>query len=124
MDVDSFDQLYTVMTAILYAYLLFTAFSNYFRLRKEPLLFDSKFLCPSRCEISACLDPDGYVEYIRPHMLLTGIFCSVFLLYEVFAMIFQGMLPLWLDITLMFVLPLLFVVYIAVVFVHGAKRYW
>lgn len=52
------------------------------RLRREWYLIDNKFLLPGNCTAADCKDPDGFLEYISPKLLIFGIALIVFgLLY-------------------------------------------
>lgn len=53
------------------------AFRTYFRLRKEWYIFNSVFLRPSECPVEECLDPDAYLEYLSPKLLVLGAVCMV-----------------------------------------------
>ena len=48
---------------------LFTAL----RLRRETKLFDSQVLYPGGLRKEDCRDPEGFIAYMRPRMLLLGV---------------------------------------------------
>lgn len=47
----------------------------YFRLRKYWAPFEHRFLLPANCPPDKCLDPDGFLEYIFPRLLIFGVLC-------------------------------------------------
>lgn len=53
------------------------ALYTYFRLRKSWGFFDNKFLLPGNCPPEECLDPEGFLEYIHPRLLILGVLCCV-----------------------------------------------
>lgn len=55
------------------AYALYT----YLRLNREWRIFNNAFLRPANCPAAECNDPDGFLEYVHPRLLLVGIACLV-----------------------------------------------
>ena len=53
------------------------ALYTYLRLRREWRIFNNAFLRPANCPASACKDPDGFLEYAHPRLLLVAIACIV-----------------------------------------------
>lgn len=70
---------------LLFSFLLFGLMCLYtaFRLWREKALFDSFILYPGNCKRPDCLDPDGFMAYIRPRVTIFGVLCIVISLYYV-----------------------------------------
>ena len=51
-------------------------FYTVFRLRRERVLFDNKLLYPGGCTKDDCLDPDGFIDYILPRLIIIGVALS------------------------------------------------
>lgn len=45
-------------------------FYTVFRLRRDRVLFDNKLLYPGGCTKDDCLDPDGFIDYILPRLII------------------------------------------------------
>lgn len=100
-------------------YLIYTVI----RLKRECMLFDSKVLYPGNCSKDDCLDPDGFMDYIAPRMLIFAlglILCGGF-----------SALVLWvpglkskLTATLELVLPLAVLGWYIFVSRKAAREFW
>ena len=62
-------------------------FYTVFRLRRDRVLFDNKLLYPGGCTKDDCLDPDGFIDYILPRLIIIGaafLLCGAFTAIVVF----------------------------------------
>lgn len=62
-------------------------FYTVFRLRRDRVLFDNKLLYPGGCTKDDCLDPDGFIDYILPRLIIIGaafLLCGAFTALVVF----------------------------------------
>ena len=69
-----------VMIVLLPAVALYL-FYTVFRLRRDRVLFDNKLLYPGGCTKDDCLDPDGFIDYILPRLIIIGaafLLCGAF----------------------------------------------
>ena len=60
-----------VMIVLLPAVALYL-FYTVFRLRRDRVLFDNKLLYPGGCTKDDCIDPDGFIDYILPRLIIIG----------------------------------------------------
>ena len=75
-----------VMIVLLPAVALYL-FYTVFRLRRDRVLFDNKLLYPGGCTKDDCLDPDGFIDYILPRLIIIGVaflLCGAFTALVVF----------------------------------------
>ena len=62
-------------------------FYTVFRLRRDRVLFDNKLLYPGGCTKDDCIDPDGFIDYILPRLIIIGaafLLCGAFTAIVVF----------------------------------------
>ena len=75
-----------VMIVLLPAVALYL-FYTVFRLRRDRVLFDNKLLYPGGCTKDDCRDPDGFIDYILPRLIIIGaafLLCGAFTALVVF----------------------------------------
>ena len=75
-----------VMIVLLPAVALYL-FYTVFRLRRDRVLFDNKLLYPGGCTKDDCIDPDGFIDYILPRLIIIGaafLLCGAFTALVVF----------------------------------------
>ncbi len=60
-------------------YCLYTAY----RLTKATELFDNMLLYPGNCPKELCLDPEGFMAYMRPRIAIFGTLCLPLAAYYV-----------------------------------------
>ena len=56
------------------------------RLKKEQALFPNRLMYPNYCRIVECVDPEGFMDYVRPRLTILSVimllFGAVFLLQQ------------------------------------------
>ena len=78
-------------------------FYTVFRLRRDRVLFDNKLLYPGGCTKDDCLDPDGFIDYILPRLIIIGtLVCNI----------------------LEIVFPIAAIAWYSFVSRHAAREYW
>lgn len=93
------------------------------RLRRECMLFPNKILYPGNCRPEDCIDVDGFMDFILPRLLITGLLmlaCAV--AYGVCAIALK-MDNVVLDVASM-VVPVGILVLYAVIQRKAYKLYW
>jgi hypothetical protein len=74
-------------------YAVYTAF----RLSRERVLFDNKFLYPANCSPDGCKDANGFIAFILPRLWILGLVCLGLAAVTVLANYTTalGFLPVW-----------------------------
>jgi len=70
---DGFELYFNIITLFAGGYLLYT----WFKLRQTGHLFANQLLVPKDIDPSHCLDEEGYIAYISPRILISGLICAV-----------------------------------------------
>ena len=96
---------------------------GFLRLNREKTLFPHRFLYPNYCPHDECIDPDGYIEYIRPKL---AIFSGIMLLSGVTLFVSYFVLELRGVSTLLgvYVAPFIAYLYYTSCLKKAAKLYW
>lgn len=118
MDQNSFSLLFTLLYLACGAYCLYT----WVRLRFGGGLYNSPLLIPQGLTVSDCLDPEGYVRYISPCVLILGLVVFLAAAADLFSTAFLP-LPDWVSIVTI-VLPFGVLIWYAVWFHRAQSRYW
>lgn len=50
----------------------------WYRLQAVGRLFENSLLIPKDSRIKDCVDPDGYIRYLKPRLLVLGVFLLLF----------------------------------------------
>lgn len=98
-------------------------FYTVFRLRRDRVLFDNKLLYPGGCTKDDCLDPDGFVDYILPRLIIIGtafLLCGAFTALVVFIPAMDTLVCNILEI----VFPIAAIAWYSFVSRHAAREYW
>lgn len=117
------DRTFSYLAVLLLVYLGATSLANYIKLRRENYLFPSKTLYPGSCSDTDCLDPDGYIEYILPKLLIMFIGCLLGIIFEALLLFVFTSLPGWVELICMG-LELAMFIWLMIVFNRAAKRFW
>ena len=94
-----------------------------FRLRRDRVLFDNKLLYPGGCTKDDCLDPDGFIDYILPRLIIIGaafLLCGAFTALVVFIPAMDTLVCNILEI----VFPIAAIAWYSFVSRHAAREYW
>lgn len=113
------DYLMMVLLFGLGLYMIYTII----KLKRECILFDSKILYPGGCNKDDCVDPDGFIDYISPRMLISGIaliLCGALTAAVKWIPGFGNKVTSILEL----VLPLFVVVWYVFISKKAAKTYW
>ena len=111
-----------VMIVLLPAVALYL-FYTVFRLRRDRVLFDNKLLYPGGCTKDDCLDPDGFIDYILPRLIIIGaafLLCGAFTALVVFIPAMDTLVCNILEI----VFPIAAIAWYSFVSRHAAREYW
>lgn len=73
MDMTAFDLYFNIITLVAGIYFLYT----WWKLRSANRLFANQLLVPKDAKPADCLDEEGYIEYIKPRLLVAGIACTL-----------------------------------------------
>ena len=98
-------------------------FYTVFRLRRDRVLFDNKLLYPGGCTKDDCLDPDGFIDYILPRLIIIGVaflLCGAFTALVVFVPAMDTLVCNILEI----VFPIAAIAWYSFVSRHAAREYW
>ena len=98
-------------------------FYTVFRLRRDRVLFDNKLLYPGGCTKDDCLDPDGFIDYILPRLIIIGaafLLCGAFTALVVFTPAMDTLVCNILEI----VFPIAAIAWYSFVSRHAAREYW
>lgn len=98
-------------------------FYTVFRLRRDRVLFDNKLLYPGGCTKDDCLDPDGFIDYILPRLIIIGaafLLCGAFTVLVVFIPAMDTLVCNILEI----VFPIAAIAWYSFVSRHAAREYW
>lgn len=119
---ENMDMMFRYLALFLLLYVGVTSLMGYIKLRRERVLFPSKTLYPANCSEDNCLDPDGFIEYILPRLLVMSIGCLLGVAFELLTM-FVLTVP---DtaIYVMFGLEFVMIVWLMIVYHRAAKRFW
>ena len=101
-------------------YMLYTVF----KLKRECMLFDSKILYPGNCNKDDCLDPDGFMDFITPRMLICAL--ALLLCGGLCALVMwvPGLSNNVTDILVELILPMVVVIWYVIVSRKAAKEFW
>lgn len=118
MDTNSFDLFFNLITLCCGAYCLYL----WFQLRRQGLNMPKCPLVPTDQTPSDCMDPEAYVAYMQPRMLVLGV---VVLVTSVLGLLTGTVLPytMWMQIVVI-VLPLAVLVWFCICFTKARKEYW
>ncbi len=95
---------------------------TYIRLRRTYEMFPNKFMYPGNCKPEECLDPDGFLDYIMPRVLILSVLMLVCgLAYGVYYVMKLDLF--WVDIASM-VVPVAILIWYAVAQRKASKLYW
>ena len=98
-------------------------FYTVFRLRRDRVLFDNKLLYPGGCTKDDCIDPDGFIDYILPRLIIIGaafLLCGAFTALVVFVPAMDTLVCNILEI----VFPIAAIAWYSFVSRHAAREYW
>lgn len=103
---------------------------TWLRLRKVWMLTDNRIMLPGNCTVADCKDPDGFLDFMAPKMLMFGLILIVLGLLYLPGILNDSGLLAWpklvfaiLDIGLPVVTVLLFIWFILVQR-KAAKLFW
>lgn len=125
---DQYSLLFNVIILAAGAYLLYT----WFRLKKEGQLFESQLLIPKDFKPSDCIDPEEYIAYFQPRILvlgivcfLTGALCALEVQFHLFDSLFPSVekLSYYMDLGGN-AISLLVLVWYTVCWSKARKKYW
>ena len=95
------------------------------RLWRSNLLFANRFLYPANCKPEDCTDEAGFIQYIRPRLLLLSVTCIVLaILYVLYWYVLPITLPRWIELIVVPVLGLAVFVWYMFVQNQAYKRFW
>ena len=108
---------------LLFSFLIFGLLCLYtaFRLWRDKALFDSFVLYPGNCKRQDCLDPDGFMVYIRPRIAIVGGICLLIALYYTAA--YYCPMPMFVTIA-HYVLTIGFLCWATWLYHRAAKLFW
>ena len=116
-------QLTNILDWVMIVLLPAVAFYTVFRLRRDRVLFDNKLLYPGGCTKDDCLDPDGFIDYILPRLIIIGaafLLCGAFTALVVFIPAMDTLVCNILEI----VFPIAAIAWYSFVSRHAAREYW
>ena len=99
------------------------ALYTYFRLRKTYELFSNKFMYPGNCATDNCVDPDGFIDYMLPRLLLLGIVMVLFGIAYTFYCVMMQPGTLLLDIVSL-IIPIGIFVWYMLVQRKASREFW
>lgn len=73
MNMTGFELYFNIITLAAGVYFLYT----WWKLRRSGKLFANQLLIPKDAKPGDCLDEEGYIDYVRPKLLLAGIICAL-----------------------------------------------
>lgn len=95
-----------------------------FRLGKKRTLFANHFLYPGNCPPENCLDEEGFIDYILPRLCILSISALLMgIAFGVRLFVFPHVTSLVLELLIM-ILPLILLVWYAVIQHKASKIYW
>jgi len=108
---------------LLISFLIFGLLCLYtaFRLWKDKTLFDSFVLYPGNCKRQNCLDPEGFIAFMRPRLAVVGGVCVVIALY--YTLKYYFVVPTFLTIV-HYVLTAAFLIWATLLYHRAAKKFW
>lgn len=118
MDTNSMFAFFDMISLAAGAYVLYV----WYRLQAVGRLFENSLLIPKDYRIKDCADPDGYIRYLKPRLLILGLYLA---LYGIMALI-NSNLQLYNNTVSMVLngVALAVIIWYAVCSSKAVKRYW
>lgn len=118
MDTNSMFAFFDMISLAAGVYVLYV----WYRLQAVRRLFENSLLIPRDFRIKDCADPDGYIRYLKPRLLILGLYLA---LYGIVAMLNNSLQ--FYNNTVSMVLngvALAVIIWYAVCSSKAVKRYW
>ena len=114
-------------TSILYlvVILFFGCYCGYgfLRLRRERELFPHRFLYPNYCPFDLCIDPEGYMDFIRPRIAVLSVIMLLSGLTQFVSYFIPSMRTVGLSLSI-YVIPFVAFLCYTSALRKAAKRFW
>ena len=100
----------------------FYCFYTYYIQSKSKEVLDNKISCPTDCKGKDCLDPEMFIKFIQPKVLIFGIGLLVFGGINLYVYVTKTK-DMFINIITV-VLPLLLLLWYAMCVYNARKRFW